>query len=106
MSGTINVQAVQADSNGTSDGLSFTRGKSFTFSTGSAPPHNFLAAVEQFGVGSGAVDFFTVTLGGSGGADTITPFSPATLATTNSNEGSEAGRRQSAEPGIRQPAIY
>ncbi|MEA2666214.1 MAG: hypothetical protein QOI11_3158 [Candidatus Eremiobacteraeota bacterium] len=88
VSGTINVQAVQADSTGSSDGLSFTRTKSYTFATGNPPPGNFLAAVEQFGVGSGAVDLFTVALGGSGGADTISAFTPATLATTNStNEG-------------------
>jgi hypothetical protein len=89
VSGTINVQAVQADSTGSSDGLSFTRTKAYTFSTGTPPPqHNFLAAVEQFGVGSGAVDLFTVALGGSGGADTISAYTPATLATTNSNGGS------------------
>lgn len=87
VSGTINVQAVQADSRGSSDGLSFTRTKSYTFATGNPPPGNFLAAVEQFGVGSGAVDLFTVALGGSGGADSITAFTPATLATTASNGG-------------------
>ncbi len=53
-----------------------------------AAGQNFLAAVEQFGVGSGAVDLFTVALGGSGGTDTITAYTPATLATTNSNGGS------------------
>ena len=89
VSGTINVQAVQADSTGSSDGLSFTKTKSYTFATGTPPPsHNFLAAVEQFGVGSGAVDLFTVALGGSGGADTISAYTPATLAATNSNGGS------------------
>ncbi len=88
VSGTINVQAVQADSTGSSDGLSFTKTKSYTFATGNPPPSNFLAVVEQFGVGSGAVDLFTVALGGSGGADTISPYTPATLAVTNSNGGS------------------
>lgn len=88
VSGTINVQAVQADSTGSSDGLSFTKTKSYTFATGNPPPASFLAAVEQFGVGSGAVDLFTVALGGSGGADTISAYTPATLATTNSNGGS------------------
>lgn len=85
----VNVKAVPANSTGSSDGLSFSLTKTFAFSTGTAPPsHNFLAAVEQFGVGSGQVDFFNVTLGGSGAADTISAFSPATLATTNStNEG-------------------
>lgn len=86
VSGTINVSATPASA---TDGLSFTRSKSYTFATGVAPPaHNFLAAVEQFGVGSGAVDLFNVSLGGSGSADTISAFSPATLATTNSNGGS------------------
>jgi hypothetical protein len=88
VSGTINVSAVQADSTGSSDGLSFSRTKSYTFATGNPPPASFLAAVEQFGVGSGAVDLFTVALGGSGGADTISAYTPATLATTNSNGGS------------------
>ncbi len=88
VSGTINVQAVQADSTGSFDGLRFTKTKSYTFATGDPPPSSFLAVVEQFGVGSGAVDLFTVALGGSGAADTISAFSPATLATTNSNGGS------------------
>jgi hypothetical protein len=67
------------------DGLSFNTPHSFTFSSGTAPPsHNFLAAVEQTGVASGRVDFYNVALGGSGGADTISAFSPATLAVTNS----------------------
>jgi hypothetical protein len=88
VSGTINVSAVQADSTGSSDGLGFTKTKSYTFATGNPPPASFLAAVEQFGVGSGAVDLFTVALGGSGGADTISAYTPATLATTNSNGGS------------------
>ena len=88
VSGTITVTASQADSTGSSDGLSFTRTKTYTFASGNPPPASFLAAVEQFGVGSGAVDLFTVALGGSGAADTISPYTPATLATTNStNEG-------------------
>ena len=62
----------------------------FTFSTGTAPPtHNFLAAVEQTGQYSGRVDLYNVTLGGSGAADTISGFTPATLAltySTNQNE--------------------
>lgn len=83
---TVNIKAVPANS---ADGLNFALTKTFTFSTGTAPPsHNFLAAVEQFGVGSGSVDFFNVSLGGSGSADTFSAYSPATLATTNStNEG-------------------
>ncbi|HEY0428594.1 MAG TPA: hypothetical protein VGC76_12505 [Pyrinomonadaceae bacterium] len=51
-------------------------------------PGIFLAAVEQFGVGSGQVDLFNVALGGSGGTDIITAASPAIIAVTNStNEG-------------------
>lgn len=82
---TINVKAVPANSTGSSDGLSFSLTKSFTFSSGTAPPsHNFLAAVEQIGVGSGKVDLFNVALGGSGATDTISAFTPATLAVTTS----------------------
>jgi hypothetical protein len=45
----------------------------------------FLAGVEQFGLGSGQIDLFTVSLGGNtAGSDTFTVGSPATLATTNS----------------------
>jgi hypothetical protein len=85
----INVKAIQADTNvpvdGNADGLSFSKTKTFTFSTGVAPPaHNFLGAVEQTGAGSGQVDFFDVTLGGSGGPDSFAAFSPATLAVTGS----------------------
>jgi hypothetical protein len=83
------IVSVHATPASTSDGLAFTVAQSFTYSTGPAPPaHNFLAAVEQFGAGSGAVDFYNVTLGGSGGADSLSAFSPATLAvTSSSNEG-------------------
>lgn len=77
----VNVKGVPPNT----DGLSFSTTHSFTFSTGVAPPsHNFLAAVEQTGVNSGRVDFYNVTLGSSGGADTISAFSPATLTVTNS----------------------
>ena len=89
VSGTINVLATQPDSTGTSDGLAFSRAKSYTFSTGVPPPASFLAAVEQFGVGSGAVDLYTVALGGTGGSDTFTAFSPARLAVTNSTNESQ-----------------
>jgi hypothetical protein len=45
----------------------------------------FLAGVEQFGLGSGQIDLFNVTLGGNtAGSDTFAVGSPATLATTNS----------------------
>jgi hypothetical protein len=81
----INVKAVPANSNGSSDGLAFANLKSFTFSTGVAPPtHNFLAAVEQLSAASGKVDFYNMSLGGSGGPDTFSAFSPATLAVTAS----------------------
>jgi hypothetical protein len=79
----VNVKSVPANTNGTSDGLAFAPVKTFAFSTGAAPPaHNFLAAVEQLTAASGQVDFFNVTLGGSGGPDTFAAFSPATLAVT------------------------
>jgi hypothetical protein len=87
---TINVKAIQADSNvpvdTNPDGLSFARTKSYTFQTGVAPPtHNFLGAIEQLTLSSGQVDFFNVTLGGnSPGSDTFAAFSPATLAVTAS----------------------
>jgi hypothetical protein len=82
---TVNVKVVQADTNGTSDGLAFAHTQSFTFSTGAPPPaHNFLAAVEQFTASTGQVDFFNVTLGGNGALDTITAFTPASLAQTTS----------------------
>lgn len=89
VSATIDVQATPANSSGVSDGLSFTRTASFTFDTGPAPPaHNFLAGVEQSSTNAGQIDFFNVTLGGSGGPDTFAAFSPATLAVTNStNQG-------------------
>jgi hypothetical protein len=86
---TINVRAIQADSNvpvdTNTDGLSFTRTKSYTFQTGTAPPtHNFLAAIEQLTLSSGQVDFFNVTLV-PGGSDTISTFGAApTLAVTAS----------------------
>ncbi|MEY2558728.1 MAG: hypothetical protein QOE34_2153, partial [Verrucomicrobiota bacterium] len=45
----------------------------------------FLAGVEQFGLGTGQIDLFTVTLGGNtANSDTFAAGSPATLATTNS----------------------
>jgi hypothetical protein len=47
------------------------------------PTPIFLAGVEQFGLGSGQIDLFTVTLGGNtAGSDTFTAGTPATLATT------------------------
>ena len=84
---TITVEGVPPNS---TDGLTFTATKSFTFSTGVAPPsHNFLADVEQTTATSAQVDFFNITLGSNTpGSDTFSAYSPATLAVTNSiNEG-------------------
>ncbi len=86
---TVNVRAIAPNSTGSSDGLTYTVAsstKSYTFSAGVAPPsHNFLSVVEHTqGSTSGQVDFFNLTLGGSGAADTFSAFSPATLAGTNS----------------------
>jgi hypothetical protein len=87
---TVNVRATPANSNSVNDSLSFSTTKSYTFATGTAPPtHNFLAAVEQIGTNTGQVDFFNITLGGSGGPDTFSAFSPATLAVTNSTNESK-----------------
>ncbi|MEA2718735.1 MAG: hypothetical protein QOJ39_599, partial [Candidatus Eremiobacteraeota bacterium] len=82
----INVKAVPANSTGSSDGLAFSATKTFAFSTGVAPPsHNFLAVVEQTGASTGQVDFFNVN---STDQSSLSAFSPATLAVTNStNEG-------------------
>ncbi len=83
----INVKATPASA---TDGLSFTQTHTFAFSTGTAPPTNaFLAVVEQTGANSGQVDFFQMSLGGSGGPDTFGTYATApTLAVTNSNGGS------------------
>ena len=83
------MRAIAPNSTGSSDGLTYTVAsstKTYTFSAGTAPPsHNFLSVVEHTqGTTSGQVDFFNLTLGGSGGADTFSAFSPATLAGTNS----------------------
>jgi len=85
----INIKATPKNTNTTSDGLSFIKTKTFTFSTGVAPPTSaFLAAVEQTGANSGQVDFFQMTLGGSGGPDTFGTYATAPqLAVTASNGG-------------------
>jgi hypothetical protein len=81
-SATVNIKAVPPSG---SDGLSYSLAKTFTFSTGAAPPaHNFLAIIAQTGVTSGQVNFYNVTLGGSGGPDTLSAYSTPTLAVTNS----------------------
>jgi hypothetical protein len=84
-SATINVSSTQANSTGSSDGLSFTNNLSYTFQTGTAPPaHNFLAAIEQTGA-TGKIDLFNLTLGGNApNSDSFSSFSPATLAVTGS----------------------
>ncbi|HTJ25099.1 MAG TPA: hypothetical protein VMA36_02945 [Candidatus Limnocylindria bacterium] len=82
VSGTVNVSAAPPSG---SDGLSFSTSKSFTFSSGAAPPSSFLAVVEQTTASSGEIDFYTVALGAS---DTFAAYSTPTLAVTNStNEG-------------------
>jgi hypothetical protein len=80
----VNVKIVQADSNGTSDGLAFSHPQTFAFSTGPAPPtHNFLAAVEQTGTNTGRVDFYNLSTD-AGGPNGFSAFSPASLAVTPS----------------------
>ena len=78
------VHATPANTNTTSDGLGFTQSHSFTFSAGSAPPtSNFLAIIEQNTSGSsGQINFFTTSLGGSGGPDSLTAWTTPTLADT------------------------
>jgi len=80
------VHGTAANTNTASDGLAFTQSHTFAFSAGTAPPaHNFLAVIEQSGAPTtGQINFYNVTLGGSGGADTIAAFSTATLASTPS----------------------
>ncbi len=81
----INVKEIPPNSNGGSDDLTFAPTKTFAFSTGTAPPsHQFLAAVEQTGVGSGKVDFFNITVDGGNQPNGFTAFSPASLAVTQS----------------------
>jgi hypothetical protein len=82
----VNVEGVPPSA---SDGLSFASVKSFTFSTGTAPPSSFLSVIEQLGAASGKIDLYTVSLGAS---DTFTPYvvsgGGTSLAVTNSvNEG-------------------
>jgi hypothetical protein len=89
---TVNVKAIPPST----DGLSFAQTKTFTFAAGDAPPaHNFLAVVEQNGAGTaGQINLFTVALGGSGAADTLTPYAPApTLATTTSINAAPDGQQ-------------
>ncbi len=66
------------------DGLTFTQEHDFTFSASAAPPtSNFLAIIEQNTAGtSGSVNFFTTSLGGSGGPDSLTAWSTPSLAQT------------------------
>ena len=84
----VDVKGLPANTNTSSDGLAFPAGADhqFTFSAGAAPPaHNFLAVIEQSGApNTGQINFYNVSLGGSGGPDSLSGFSPATLSTTNS----------------------
>jgi len=91
---TINVKEIPPNSNGGSDDLAFAPTKSFTFSTGVAPPlHNFLGVVEQTGVNTGSVNFFNLTTdagGPNGFATGGAVFTPASLAvTTSTNDGTQ-----------------
>jgi hypothetical protein len=83
VSGTVTITATPANSNGSGDGLSFTQTKAITFANGLVTAHGYLAAVEQTGA-SGQIDLYTVSLGGSGGPDSFSAASPASLAITNS----------------------
>ena len=85
---TVNIKSTAKNTNGTSDGLGFSKTQSFVFSTGNPPPPSFLALIEQTGTSSGKVDLFTINT-------TNSAFTPSTvsgggnvLAVTNStNEG-------------------
>lgn len=82
----INVEGVPPSA---TDGLSFAAVKSFTFSTGVAPPSSFLTVIEQLGAASGKLDLYTVALGGT---DTFTPYTvsgggTSLAVTTSLNEG-------------------
>lgn len=80
------VHGTPANTTGGSDGLAFTQSHTFTFSANSAPPaHNFLAVIEQSGVpNTGQINFYTTSLGGVGGPDSISAFSTPTLTSTAS----------------------
>ncbi|HEY6235410.1 MAG TPA: hypothetical protein VIW69_09945 [Candidatus Elarobacter sp.] len=84
---TVIVHGTQADTNvSPADGLSFTQSHTFTFSAASAPPTSqFLGVIEQSGApNTGQINFYTVSLGGVGGPDSISAWTTPTLATTNS----------------------
>ncbi|HZO92304.1 MAG TPA: hypothetical protein VFB22_00925 [Candidatus Baltobacteraceae bacterium] len=77
---TVNVKGVPPSG---SDGLSYSTAMNFKFSTGVAPPsHNFLAVIEE--ANPGQINLFNV----NGSQSSLSAYSPATLAVTNStNEG-------------------
>ncbi len=79
---TVAIKAVPPNG---SDGLSFSQTKSFTFSTGVAPPSSFLAVVEQSGA-NGKIDLYALSLGAT---DTFTPYAVPSLAITNSTNESK-----------------
>ncbi len=72
---TINVAATEANSTGSSDGLSFSKTLTYTFQAGTAPPANLLAAIEQTGGAAGQIDLFTLNTS----TNTFAANSPATL---------------------------
>jgi len=72
---TVNVKAVPPGS----DGLAYSRTLSFTFSSGSAPPPNFLAVIEEaVGSSQGSIEFYTF----NPATDVFGTFSPASLSST------------------------
>ena len=92
---TVSLKAVPANTTGSSDGLPQGGAtKSFTFSTGPAPPGSFLAAVQQTGTNSGEVDLYTIAVGAtSGSSDMFQPY----ITTNSTNVLSVTG--SSNEPG-------
>jgi len=85
---TVNIKSTPKNTNGSSDGLGFSKTQSFVFSTGNAPPASFLALIEQTGAASGKVDLFTINTTNSTFAVSNVAGGGNVLAVTNStNEG-------------------
>ncbi|HEY0614991.1 MAG TPA: hypothetical protein VGC96_10140 [Candidatus Elarobacter sp.] len=70
----VTVTATPANSNGASDGLSFSTSMGFTFQSATAPPASFLAAIEQ-SPSLGKIDLFTINTAN----DSLTPYSTSPL---------------------------
>ena len=81
---TVNIKSTPKNSNGTSDGLGFSKTQSFVFATGNAPPANFLALIEQTGTNSGRVDLYTIDTTTSGFAPSNVTGGGNVLPVTNS----------------------